>query len=474
MKYKVLKSFQYSLLAVGISLLFLGCSKFDQDFQVKPVNEITIEATVTSMTAVQFEQLRIPVTITSSQPEKSKYKYTWKAISDDSVYTISQVKDLDVKVELPPKRYNLQFTVIDEENNLAYSKMFSLTVTGVFFEGWLVSHNMADKGRLSFVRKDNIVFENPAEEINHMVLAGKVIASYYAEIPFYGQYASIHYFTENAVYRFDPASFLLTGTTKNVFISQTSFSKPIYGAGMSGIDQYYVDNGDVYAGMGSFTPTQISMPFSEGLGGDYELFPVIISSVYSGTYFYDNKYKRFLQLPYLDRELIPVSGSNEQLYNMGNVGKTMIAADQGRNSGSSTIFYFIMEDNTGRYFLGLNGDKPSIYQKMENNKSPGINQATSFATSSLLQHMYYAVENKIYLYNMVANTAELLYSFPSGHQIKDIEMKRNTSKTLAVATSIGGAGEFHIFDLNDLGHFTGDAPSKTLKGFGDIVHISIR
>lgn len=474
MRHHVYKLIKSTILVFGILLFSVSCSKFDQDFTTNPINEVTIDVQQTSYTAVQFENLQIPVNIASSQPEKATYSYTWKAMTNDSVYIISREKDLNVKMELPPNKYNLQFTVTDQENKLEHHKIFSLTVTGIFNEGWLISHNIGTAGRLSFVRADNRVFDDPAAEINKQKFPGKAIASFYAEIPFYSQYASIHYFTDKGIYRFDPASFLLTGATKNVLPNETVFDQLAYGANLSGTDQYYINNGDVHAGMGSFTPQQITMPFTEGFGGDYKLFPIVINSVQMGTYFYDNKYKRFLQSGYLERDLYPVNGSGNDLYNMANVGKTMIAADKGRASSSSTVFYFVMTDNNGRYFYGLDGDKPSLYQKVENSKCPEFSKATCFATSSVLQHMYYTVDNKIYLYNMVANTAQLLYSFPASTQIKAIKIKRKTSKTLAVATWNGSVGQFHTFDIDDLGNFVNQSPSNTLTGFGDIVHIDLR
>lgn len=455
-------------------VLLAGCSKFDQDFTRNPIDALTIEGEKTNYTVIQLEQLQIPIKLSFGKKNEASYTYAWKAIADDSVYVISREKDLDIKVKLPPKNYNLEYTVTDKESKLEHSKMFSLTVTGLYYEGWFVTHNQGGKGKLSFVRSDNRLFDKPAEDINERTFSGKGVATFYSDVSGYGRYTSIHYFTETEVFRFDPSSFLLTGTTKNVFLNETKFVKPAYGTNQMGADQYFINNGDVHAGMGMFNPKEILLPFTEGFGGDYDLFPIVISSMDNGVYFYDNKYKRFLQTPYLERDLYPVAGSKKDAFDLSNVGKKMIAADKGRVSSSTAVFYFIMEDQEGRYLYGIDGNKASLYQKMDDTKCPEIRQAASFATSSVFQHLYYAVDNKIYLYNIVANTAELLYSFPSSTKISQIKIKRKTSKTLAVATSNGSAGEFHIFEIDDLGHFKNDAPSNTLKGFGDIVHIEVR
>lgn len=457
-----------------VSGLLSGCSKFDQDFTRTPVNEVTVTTSETSFSLVQFEKLVIPVEIKSTLNQMENYNYSWKAIADDSVYMLSDKKNLDVIVEIPPGSYNLHYEVKDNRNGLSYNNIYQLTVNGAFYEGWLVSHNIDNQGKLSFVRSDNTVFEDPATEVNSLTFEGKAIASFYSAIQFYTEYASIHYFTDAGIYRFDPNNFLLTGTTSNVLPGETNFADIAYGASVMGADQYIVNDGDVHAGMGSFYSDQILMPYSEGFATGHKLFPAVITSAQLATYFYDNQSKRFLQAPYLSRELQPVTSASDALFNMANIGKTMIAADKGRTSFNSAIFYFVMEDVNGRYFYGLNGSTPSIFQKVDDTKCPNFSTATSFATSGVFEHMYYAVNNKLYLYNMVANTAELLYSFPSGEQIKDIEMKRSTSKSLAVATLNGTAGTFHIFDIDDLGHFVGNTPSKSLTGFGSIAHISPR
>lgn len=469
----IIKGLIGSLVISGITFLG-GCSKFDQDFIRNPINELTVTTTETSFSLVQFEKLEIPVTITSSRSESGTYSYTWKAIADDSVYVISDKKDLDITVEIPPGSYDLQYTITDDKNGLTYNNMYRLTVNGAFYEGWLVTHNGGNQGKLTFVRSDHKMFDDPASDVNNIVFPGKAIAAFYSAIQFYSEYASIHYFTDAGVYRFDPNNFLLTGKTDEVLPGVSHFGNIAYGASVLGADQYIVNDANVHAGMGSFYANQILMPYSEGLSGDYELFPAVITTAQLATYFYDNKEKRFLQIPYLGRELLPATSAADAVFNMAKVGKTMIAADKGRTSSSSGVFYFVMEDPSGRYFYSLNGSTPAIFQKVEDSKCPDFSMATSFATSGIFEHMYYAVNNKLYLYNMVANTAELLYSFPAGQDIKDIEMKRSTSKTLAVATVNGDSGTLHLFEIDDLGHFVRNAPSKSLTGFGNIVHISPR
>ena len=468
--YRYLRLFFFGTI---VSWSLLACSKFDQDFKFKEINEVTIAAEASNYVVVQLEKLHIPVTISTSQ-SNGDYSYSWKAIAKDSVYLISTEKELNTTIQLPPTDYNLQYTVRDNSNGLEYNKLFKLKVNGVFFGGWLVTHNVGSKGNLTFVRTDDVVFKNPSEELNHQEFPGKAVTALYCEIPSNADYSFIHYFTENQVYRFDPASFLLKGTTKDVLPGVTTFNKVAYGTNLYAYDQYFINNGEVHMGFGMFNRDQMTMPFTVGLGGDYKLFPAVISSLGSSVFVYDNKYKRFLELYYGERTANVFNTPTSTFYNMGNVGKTMLAADKGRLSYGKDVYYFVMEDNGGRYVFGLDGDKPTLNQKVEDAKSPEFSKAMSFATSSVFEHMYYAVANKIYLYNIVANTAQLIYSFPSSVQIKDLKMLRKTSKTLAVATNNGGKGEFHVFEIDNLGRFNNNAPRKSFDGFGDIVSISPR
>ena len=161
---------------------------------------------------------------------------------------------------------------------------------------------------------------------------------------------------------------------------------------------------------------------------------------------------------------------------MANVGKKMIAYDRGVTtlSQEGIEWYYIMEGNDGRYLLSLTGDgnstHPGINQKMDS--SPEIGSATNFATSSILKQLYYTAGNNVYLYDMLAKSARLIYTFPTGYAIKDIEMKRSTSKQLVIGVNNGSAGEVYYFDINAQGEFNKGTYTKKFTGFGEIMQIA--
>ncbi|MCW8313834.1 PKD-like family lipoprotein [Sphingobacterium thalpophilum] len=460
-----------------IALLMQGCSSFEQDFSITPLGEVKILMDKSEYDVVQLEKIHIPVTLTVPPGKTGRYAYRWKAMTNEAIYILSDKKDLDTIINLPPQQYNIQYTVTDLDNGLEFNKQLFLNVNGAFYEGWLVSHNRGGKGKLTFIRADDVVYPDPVGQANNLSFPENLKATFYTQIPYRAKYASIASFTETEVFRFDPNTFKLTGKSEEVFMSPSGYDGIAWDSGLGGIDQYFINKGELHVGMGDFYPEDILKPYTPGLGGDYDLFPAVISSNSYRTFFYDNKYKRFLVALAFERALTVASnGSNSTLsiFNMSNVGKTMIAAEKGRASYSSAVFYFVMQDNEGRYVASINDSDPSLFQKVIDSQCPDFSKAKLFAASGLFQHMYYAVGNKIYLYNIVANTAELLYSFPGAQTITDIEINRKTGRTLAVATLDGTSGILNLFDINDLGQFVDASPKKVFGNLGHIIHINYK
>jgi hypothetical protein len=179
-----------------------------------------------------------------------------------------------------------------------------------------------------------------------------------------------------------------------------------------------------------------------------------------------------MQSAYLSRDLTICPATPTASFNMANVGRKMIAFDAGSTTGTNKEYFFVMENTTGRYLQSIKGGTPDVNQLIGN--SPDIATATAFATSSVLKHMYYASANKIYVYDMLANSAKLVYTFPADYVISDLEMLRTTSKRLVVAANKGTAGEVYYFDLDNIGAFTGNTYINKFEGFGEINQLSYR
>lgn len=469
------------LFYISVGLLSLtACSKSTElseaNYKYNPVNVLTISTDTNSYDVFQFDSLYIKTNIVESKPSNSTFEYEWKALSNEKATLLSTDRDLKISVGLAPGSYNLQYTVTDKSNGLQFNRLYNLKVNSGFNSGWFVTHNKNNKAGLSFIRTDKTVFSAPAEDANNKSFSGKALRTYYAFLNNQPNYASILYFTTEGVYRFDPNNFAQVGDTQTILPTVSSFTSPNYTISSISTDQYIIDNGNLYAGIGIFHPAEILKPFSPRFEGDYELFNQGLIATSLTTYFYDNKYKRFMTVMYNTRSLNVAVATTSAVFDMSNVGKTMIAADYGAKVANDANIYCVMDDSDGRYLMSIMGAKPKYNQKVSDATSPNFSKATLFtSTGTALEQLYYAYENKIYLYDIPNNNASLIYEFPSSAKVTSLVMDKSTGnvgKTLAVGVMNNGVGEVYFFNINTLGWFTNNTFDSSFKGFGEVIHLS--
>lgn len=474
--------------AVFFSFLYFSCKKEQMPASAITVNQLAIATDTTAYTAVQFSNLKISPTITESKPQGHAYSYKWTVWTqmDTTLITISHQQALDTVVSVVPGIYYLQYTVTDQTTGISYFKLVNLTVQGSFSEGWLVSNNKAGKGYLSVIRADDSVFYSPFEDANHQTFDGSAIAAYTSVTSFFGV-NEITYITDKGLFTFDPNTFEITGTNSTLLSSPTSFGASAYQA----YDGYYLEQflfngkGDVMGG--SSDNFAGAAAFSERLSGDYYAFPFLFNLGAGYVHvFYDNKNKRFMTSALLSHDVSATSGKGTN-FTMNNVGKTMIAAD----NAVGGEYYCVMSDDAGYYLYSVKTASPyaAIAQPMLN--CPDIASATSFATSSLVRLLYYAAGNKIYVYDVLANTARLVYTFPSNYKISCMKMFKPPYRAvqtapaddlfnlrLVVGTDNGSGtstnGEIYYLDLSQVGDVLNNTYSKVFKGFGQIAHLNYR
>lgn len=473
---------------LGMIMLVTACQKDEQNFNYEKLNEVSIKAENSSLSVTSLDSLKIQPQITESNPGTDTYTYQWTlypivSSGPEDRKILSTEKDLNVRIEASPDEYNIQYKVTNVRTGVASFFLYRLSVNGAFYEGWLVSNNKQNNAVLSFIRADDVVFMDPASDVNNHTYSGKAINAAAVSRTLFGDVSLLLFFTDQGIYRFNLNDFVQNGTTRDLIPdSDVSPSFSAYNANKYMYDQYIVYNGGVHVGFGpgiASSPADILKPYTERLTGDYTLFPAVIPSSSGGTLFYDNKNKRFMQISLISRTITafpsvaPADPNPDNKFNMGNVGKTMIAWDYGvQNPYGSDQVYFIMEDQNGRYLYLVSGIAPTSSQIIEN--SPEINIATAFATSGRVKHMYYAANNKIYLYDMMSKSAKLVYSFPSGLRISDLKMERSTSTRVVAAVNQGTAGSVYYFDLDNLGDFVGNTYAKKFDGFGEIANLSYR
>lgn len=456
---------------IVVIMLTFACRKDTQLFKYEQINDIKIKDAVTDFTVAQRDSLIITPTFVETMPAGDSFSYSWTIDSK----VIAESKNLRIKVTLSPGTYTMTYKVTSKINGVYTLQRYVITVTGIYPDGWYVVNSKDAKGKVSLIRTDDVIFDNPMEVANNKTYPGKPLGLYN-----FGKGGFFYYFTDQDVYRFNMNDWLELGDKSSILPNLATplpfKNTPVFIMNTSKFDQFIVADGGLYAGISGTTSENVK-PFTQRIPGDYDLFPGVFPNTYNLTYFYDNAKMRFMRMGIFSRILEDAPKTTTSSFDMADVGRKMIAYDR----GISTLFeeeiewYFIMEDNDGRYLMSLTYDAfgntlPGVNQQMVN--SPEIGSANKFATSSILKQLYYTVGNRVYLYDILAKSARLIYTFPTGYVIKDIEMQRSTSKQLVIGVNNGAAGEVYYFSINAQGEFDNSTYAKKFTGFGDIIQIA--
>jgi len=479
----------FNLLAMKYKVYFLGlvlimwisaCKKDENS--IHPINIVTIESDVTSFEVTQLDSLHVPLKLSESLATNGdSYTYQWKAykVSGNST-VISTKKELDERISLPSGNYEMEFRVKNSKTGVETLALFQLIVNSAFSEGWLISHNKDGKANFSFLRVDDELFMHPAEDVNQMEFHGKAIGAF-GKVDY--KFALTYFFTDKEIYRFDAEQFLLNGTTKDIVsdVSQIDNQGVNFNLSHGGYDQILIFNNGIHMGISGSFPFETDIDkklFSDRLTGDYFIYPEVISTYYNETYFYDNKYKKFLRVQSLGRDLYLPQYRVTDAFDMRDVGKTLKQVAYGSRDYFSNQAYFLMQDASGYYLYELLGNIPKSVQKLDN--IADVDKIVSMAGSASVRHIYYATENSIYLYDFLAQSSRLLYTFPADVKVNSIKMWQAYSgnpynnKRLVVAANSGNNGSIYYFDLESTGLFKNNAISKQIDGFGNIAGISFK
>ncbi|WP_293931835.1 PKD-like family lipoprotein [Sphingobacterium sp. UBA6645] len=460
---------QFNIIILFLSLLSTGCRKDKEFINQDSFAEFAIKyPSDTSIVIPQYDTLKINPVISGIDNRKN-YSYEWKVYVDDEPRIISTDRNIAVEVALPEGNYSLQFSVKEESTGVrAISNVFSINVTGSFYEGWLVTNNINGKGQMSFLRSDDEVILNPLEEVNNVAYPGKAVGTIalIADNFRNSTVNQIMYFTDKGLTMFDPATLLQISTTNQNLFSPISFiERPAYNMNSYYIDQYLIGNGSLYMAFGPLFGGGVLETFSSRIEGDYSLYPYVFLDASGSAFFYDNRSKKFFVAYYYERTIDEAKS----------IGKTMLGADKTTNS--NRYLSLLKEGNSyATLICNLNSYGTSTYTEQVFYPVE-IDEAPVFAASSLFYHGYYSAGNKIYKVNANNGEISLVYTFESGSKIGDIQIMKegdDSNQKLVVGVNNDTSGEVHYIYLDSQGNYDSSRTPKVFTGFGTIVHLNYR
>lgn len=463
-----------------LTALIAGCYKDKGNYDLSDINVLTLSGSIPdTIRILQMDTLRISAIVDQSIPvseEKLRYKwslFTWPNATAAEI-VLGTSKDLKVAISSKPEIYALLLKVTETETGVDYFKRFYLQVNSILSEGWMMLEDRPDgHPDAAILTPAGDIFRDIYRGANEGELlpanAGAIRILNSLRI---GQ--SVFILTPDNGIEVDYAGFKKFGEAKDWFFQAPEVIKPEgYIYTKMGVTAFFLNNGF----------THIYAFFNEGapkLGaaqkGNWRISKYMMPNLSSDyMYFYDDLNQRFLS--HSSATISGFSNPAGSAWDMNNVGKQLVYAGPGINTFYNCLMKNNYEDKFFVYRVNQGAAVPAaeIYEVLN---APGIATGKFFQSSGLFLHMYYASGNNIYLLDIPAQTARLVYSFPAGAEITAMELKQSPTslvfpytednRQLVAATYEGGEGKFYSFSIGNTGDFINNSYSKVYTGFGRI------
>ncbi len=466
------------ILLAGLALT--GCYKDKGNYDLHEINKISMKSDAKdTINVLQFDTAKMSPLIIQTQPiPESRLIYKWSAylytapLGGSSAQTLSTQKNLNVAIGLKPDKYTLLYTVTDTETGVSYFKKFFMEVSSKLSEGWLVINEKADKSRdIDLLNANGTIVRDiyrtaNAEHLPEGAFSIKVLAT------FFNSSQNIIILSEKDAVRVNYASFLKIQNAKDWFVSKPEPIRPEnYLYNTFGSATFMVTNGSFYGG-------QVDLRFGAPLGGDHKISRFVYSPGSNDTgILYDTKNQKFLN--YSNNAVFTFSVPSNAAFNMNQIGKVLVAAGK----APAENYNYLMKDNDGDayYIYRLNPGGAAALHNVS--AAPSLKNAKLFAFSGMYMHLYYAVDNHIYLLDIEKNSAKIIYTFLAGEEITAMCLKQSHStwvgypdnnRTLAVGTYNNNTGKVYTFSIDGLGGFTDQTFTKEYKDLNKPVFLEFK
>lgn len=500
-----MKKIQSFFILMALCGAFTGCYKDKGNYDYHPVNELSFSDFNTDKGySVDFgEMLTISPKMKGTidvDGTKGSYSYEWSLDLEPRDSVISTEKALNVKLQMPPGKYTLQYIVKDNASGVKYGTKTQLLVTTKVFEGYMVLNEVNGKSRLDmltyFRTEDKFVQHTDvlAEMGSALPVQGKPLQVFCMESEVYyitPQTYRIYIVTETGTHKIDPETFgygPLDNFRYDVTGDLPSNFKPLMLAGglQYGFQplMFFTEGTNVYKrGYGYPTFPYVPVNVYAGEGKPFKAFPQIAAND-DMVVIYDTEKRVFTAAYFNDvnvTEMPPDAGFP--------VGKDMVYMDDDQPQYWTAYGYAVLKDpGVANYYLlrfypgFMFAD---FYEPIMN--ATDIDKATHFAVSPELGYVFYTVGGKLYEYDPFVGRSFLMLD-KGNSEITHISFQKffNSSsydkyfewgKLLTVGTydpagTEGSNGTLELYSVPPV-----NAPLQRMNvwnGFGRIASVSYR
>lgn len=494
---------QYKLFILAV-LLFGATSCFDSSDSVdwRTINRVVLSdpkaGEAERIVIDRFEVLNLTPQITQSQAaDNSNLEYKWtirentSTINPYDYYDLAETPALNVAIDAKVGVHKIIFSVTDKLTGVSEYLYYDIEVIGEYTRGWTILEELPGGGDIAMILPTGRVarniysgengeyLETPCRSLTVSNLAS--MKKVFVLTATQGVECSLEEFTRISEF----ADWFVPGTepaAEDIKPALYTYTYYLYG-GMINNGQYHARVGGGFPGDPAFGGAIPAPVEADGFRREYRAAPFIVGSdAYSNSSMqtiYDNLHKRFLHLSMDGLTLCLKSYPYDPAdpWNPQDTGMTLSYMDA---ASVANIFNALMyDDNNDLYVLKFD-NRATITTGVSFAQSiaaaPAVLNGFGAAVSSkVLDHMYVAVGNRLYHYDVPAGSATLGYTFAANEVPVCLRTLNDSGKeTLYVATHDGTQGRVYYFPLEATGALSGGTYSERFEGFGKIVDMQYK
>lgn len=416
------------VLILGVmGFLFSGCFKDEGNYAYHDINEVTISGLPEEMQVLykNADTLRVTPTVAGNLDEgdQSRYYYEWKAVSKKqsgssttSSYVIGSEKSLEYFVTLPDSDYDVYCCVKDTLTRVTWKSSFPIRVTTVLNAGWLVLSDQNQYCKLDLISmsaKETRVIRDVLEDMPQLKGPRGLSSVFNMNGVSYGTEPRYFLLSEGGTYKVNIKDYLWDEANSLRYEMMEFPENYAPGLRMAGYGWELVMSEDMAYGVNK--PYGVAGPFGlpcNHLTNSEETFKVAQAVGFYPHYYYSNGLrilyditnKRFLKLASNMLSCEELTVATPQF--PWTTGKDFVYMTSTPYDGGST--YTILEDaGTHKRYMYMMKVATGITQRKFHplDDAPEIEKATCFAVHPSSNWLFYAVENKVYLYDMNGHSA---------------------------------------------------------------------
>ncbi|MBD8487748.1 hypothetical protein IFO69_03200 [Echinicola sp. CAU 1574] len=478
------------LCLLALPILITSCYEDLGNYEYVDINEVGVTGIDSSYVAYQGENFKIEPDLAFTLDESGdleSYEYEWVLIKPFTTVKeiLSNGKDLDVDLKVPPGEYDAYYRVLDKTSGVEFITDFKVEVKSAVYEGWIVMSDVGGEARLdmaSLIDEEYMVIPDVLRYTgSSLELEGApgLVYCYGYDPSLYGIYVTSE---GTGTTKVDPESFDWSEDLRLSYEGISDFPEKMKADRIyqkRGSHAYMVSDHNIYYYYRSYQ-VSYGAPINK-VTGETETFTAseYISAEPNSTghsIFFDEDNKRFvrhLSLNNLESATMP---NNATLFDY--------------NIGMDLVYMTYTTYNNGEAFAILNdGATYHIAKMLQRNRNirqvyfeeisvPGFEQAENFAIQPDYGYLFFNIGNKVYEYDVVTKTAIEMLDM-ADREITHMEFNSDSPVGSQLIVGVNDpskpAGSTGSLEFYEVPSVNGQIVfNSKLEGFGKITGITFR